>query len=75
MSRATSNHKPSFHATLHCVETEDDADQGFCCQDDEKDYEAAEASARRAVQLMEAAFGEGNPRSATAYGTLASILK
>lgn len=44
-------------------------------QDEEKEYQEAEGSARRAVALMEATFGENHPRSATAYGTLASILK
>ena len=44
-------------------------------QDDDKDYKDAEASARRAVQLMEGAFGKNNPRNSTAYGTLAAILK
>ena len=45
-------------------------------QDGEKQkYVAAEEHARRAVSLMEATFGENNPRNATAYGTLAAILK
>ena len=44
-------------------------------QDDDKEYKDAEASARRAVQLMEGAFGKNNPRNSTAYGTLAAILK
>jgi len=44
-------------------------------QDEDKEYKDAEASARRAVSLMDEAFGKGNPRNATAYGTLASILK
>ena len=40
-----------------------------------KDYAGAEEHARRALSLMEATFGENNPRNATAYGTLAAILK
>ena len=44
-------------------------------QDEQGEHREAEASARRAVQLMEAEFGEENPRNATAYGTLAAILK
>lgn len=35
----------------------------------------AEEHARRGVALMEATFGQKNPRTATAYGTLAAILK
>lgn len=44
-------------------------------QDEDKDFKDAEVSARRAVRLMEAAFGKDNPRNSTAYGTLAAILK
>ena len=44
-------------------------------QDEDNDYKEAEASARRAVRLMEDAFGKNNPRNSTAYGTLAAILK
>jgi hypothetical protein len=44
-------------------------------QDAEKDYTTAEEHARRGVALMEATFGKDNPRTATAYGTLAAILK
>ena len=46
-----------------------------CMQEEQGEHREAEASARRAVQLMEAEFGEENPRNATAYGTLAAILK
>ncbi len=44
-------------------------------QDEQGEHREAEASARRAVQLMEAEFGAENPRTATAYGTLAAVLK
>ena len=44
-------------------------------QDAEKVYPAAEASARQGIALMEASFGDNNPRTSTAYGTLAAILK
>ena len=51
------------------------AHQDGWMQDEQGEHREAEASARRAVQLMEAEFGEENPRNATAYGTLAAILK
>ncbi|EIE27806.1 hypothetical protein COCSUDRAFT_39376 [Coccomyxa subellipsoidea C-169] len=44
-------------------------------QDADEEFDAAAGSARKAVGIMEGTFGEGSPRTSTAYGTLASILK
>ncbi len=41
----------------------------------EEELDTAVGNARKAVTTMEATFGEANPRTSTAYGTLASILK
>jgi hypothetical protein len=41
----------------------------------EEDYDTAVENARKSMTIMEATFGEANPRTSTAYGTLASVLK
>ena len=44
-------------------------------QDTDGECDAAAGNARKAVAIMEATFGETSPRTSTAYGTLAAILK